>query len=277
MSELPKIEDTPDTPEYPVKEEALEGKEPTKAELAEDARSAVGKTLAAPAEPREVLDDIREQRKLFRYIESRFAYTDIGGEPSLYSDIKPKHYKRPRGLNFANVLASLKASPELMYSLYRMIRNGGAPDIIAVEKDAYVFADCRQGGISGRINPTLGSPYPKAILEAKEINVDMMDEERYKQMQKKGKFDLENRTMLKTPDDILKEGFILIGTRNNKKEEVEVSKKAFDPKAGYDSLWRAVLRVPKVNAPLSKRFLANTEVQLHAMDEFFTGRRPDRS
>ena len=173
------------------------------------------------------LEFIKEARvwiKLLSALEARFAK-------------KPKYYKRPEGVDFAEVKKALGANPTLMRSLAQMENTGGEPDIIAVEPDAFVFGDCSEESPNRR-NLT----YDQATVQAKEFGVDMMSEEDYLKMQNLGKFDQQSSSWLATPEDIRKTGLALGGNRSGGVVYVYERNADFsNPGRG----WRASLRVPK--------------------------------
>lgn len=152
---------------------------------------------------------------------------------------KPKHYRRPKNINFAEVRKALEANQTYMFSLAQMEQTFGAPDIIAIEPGAFVFGDCSAES-PDRYNLT----YDKATYMAKEFGVDMMSEEAYLLLQRSEKFDQRTWIWLATPDDIRESGKALCGERP---EEGKVSVKQRDASDhDYLSGWRGMLRVPRV-------------------------------
>jgi len=158
------------------------------------AETAAGSGKAGEEKLRELTPE--EQAGLLSALEARF-------------NKKPEHYKRPEGVDFAEVRKALEASPALMYSLVQMEYTGGKPDVIVVDADAFVFGDCSAESPYRR-NLT----YYQAAEMAKKFGVDMMPEEAYRAMQKSGKFDLNTWIWLATPADIRKDGCALRGDRD---------------------------------------------------------------
>jgi len=151
---------------------------------------------------------------------------------------QPGHYKRPEGVNFVEVRKALEANPTLMYSLAQMENTAGAPDIIAVEEDAFVFGDCSAESPNRR-----DLTYDQAVEMAREFGVDMMAGTTYREMQKTGKFDLTTWSWLKTPADARDNGHALLGYRS------VVVVCVYRRDAGVRSPgfgWRGVLRVPRI-------------------------------
>jgi len=152
---------------------------------------------------------------------------------------KFEYYKRPEGVNFADVKKSLQARPDLMYSLAKMEETGGMPDIIVLEDDVFVFGDCSQESPEVRRNLT----YDEALKMAKKFKVEMMDENVYIKLQKLGKFDIDTQSWIKTSDDEIKEGYASYGDEDSDESSFGAD---FIDYRDEDRGWRGVLRVPKV-------------------------------
>ena len=151
---------------------------------------------------------------------------------------QPGHYNHPKDIDFSEVKKALEADPAFMYSLAQMENTGGMPDIIAVEKDAFVFGDCSAESPNRR-----DLTYDQAAEMAKEFGVDMMTGEIYHAMQESGKFDPNTYSWLATPADIRKSDRALVGNRCV--GEVYVDQRdacSHIPFCG----WRGTLRVPRV-------------------------------
>ena len=151
---------------------------------------------------------------------------------------KPDHYTRPEGVTFAEIKAALEKTPALMASLSKMEETGGAPDIIAIEGDTFVFADCSAESPSGRRN----LDYDQAVSQAAEFGIELMDEATYRRIQRAGKFDNDTWSWLKTPADIREAGAALVGDRNDVVVDVSRNSAHVPNDSGG---WRGVLRVQK--------------------------------
>jgi len=185
-------------------------------------RSQVNKTLSKPAEKRELTPE--HQTLLLPVFEERLAQ-------------KPRHYNHPKDIDFSEVKKALEADPAFMYSLAQMENTNGMPDIIAVEDDAFVFADCSIESPNRR-----DLSYDEAASMAKEFGVVMMTGEIYRAMQDSGKFDPNTYSWLATPADIRESDRALVGNRCV--GEVYVDQRdacSHIPFCG----WRGTLRVPK--------------------------------
>jgi len=202
LEERPKVKEVL---EAPVVAEAAESSEP-----------------AGEEKPRELSPE--QQTELLSALETRFAE-------------EPNHYKRLKNVNFIDVKASLEANPALMYSLAQMEETGGAPDLIDVEGDAFIFGDCSAESPDRR-----DLTYDQAAEMAKEFGVDMMPEEVYRAMQESGKFDINTWSWLAMPADVRESGRALCGGCYVGGVYV-LDYGAENP--GPNLGWRGVLRVPK--------------------------------
>jgi len=166
-----------------------------------------------------------KQAELLSALEDRFAK-------------QPEHYKRPEGVNFAEVRKALEANPALMYSLVQMENTGGAPDIIAVKPDTFIFGDCSAESPNRR-----DFTYDQAVEMAKEFGVEIMTEEVYLAIQELGKFDINTWSWLATSANIRESGEALYGRcLSNGVFVVPFHAVNHYPDRG----WRGVLRVPRI-------------------------------
>jgi len=167
-----------------------------------------------------------QQAELLSVLKARFA-------------TKPKHYKRSKGINFYEVQVALEKNQDLFYSLFQMEQTGGEPDIIAIDDDAFVFADCSAETPNGRRHLT----YNEAAEMAEVFGIDLMSQKAYRAMQKSGKFDMDTWSWLATPNNIRKSGYALRGYRYD--DVVGVDRDNARRHSLFGS-WRGMLRVPRV-------------------------------
>jgi len=195
--------------------------------LAKQTRPAVENTLVAGTKAKKARELTPEQSDLLKTLEYRFSK-------------RPSHYQRPKGIHFEDVKAALEANPTLMGTLLRMERTGGEPDVISVEGDGFIFADCSMKAPSGRKDLT----YDQAIAMAATFGVELMFEVEYRFLQRIGSFDtLGSWVWLRTPDNIREDGHALHGYRSGSVTEVgRRGAKHHDDRGS----WRGMLRVPKV-------------------------------
>jgi len=121
---------------------------------------------------------------------------------------------RHQGLEWAQVEAKLNANPERMWSLHEMERTGGEPDVVGQDKETaeYIFYDCSPESPKDRRSlcydrEALESrkehkPVGSAIDMAAAMGIQLLTEQRYRELQKLGKFDTKTSSWVKTPPEI---------------------------------------------------------------------------
>jgi hypothetical protein len=151
---------------------------------------------------------------------------------------------RPENISFNAVEKALDANPALTWSLFQLDQAGGEPDIIAIENGAFVFADCSEEAPEGHRLMN----YDEACNMAKELGVELMNEEIYSKMQKRGKFDLKTWGWLTTSPEIRETGYAISGHRGMSgfRKLVTIIKRPFN-QADRNIGWRGVLRIPMAN------------------------------
>ena len=125
-----------------------------------------------------------------------------------------KNMNRHKGLQWANVQAKLEANTEKLWSLHEMEKTGGEPDVVGHDKKTgeYIFYDCSAESPSGRRSLCYDrealdarkehKPKNNAIDMAAAIGIELLSEERYRELQKLGEFDAKTSSWVKTPTDI---------------------------------------------------------------------------
>ena len=136
-----------------------------------------------------------------------------------------KNMNRHKGLEWAKVQARLVANPEKLRSLSKMEKTGGEPDVIGYDKKTgeYIFCDCSSESPNGRRSlcydrEALESrkehkPKGSAIEMAAAMDIELLTEEQYRELQKLGNFDTKTSSWLKTPSDIRRLGGALFADR----------------------------------------------------------------
>lgn len=136
-----------------------------------------------------------------------------------------KNTSRHKNLKWADVAARLESNPQKLWSLNEMESTGGEPDVVGYDKkgDEYIFFDCSPESPKGRVSvcydrEALDSrkqhkPKTSAMDMAESMGVDLLTEDRYRDLQKLGEFDLKTSSWVKTPEDIRKLGGALFGDR----------------------------------------------------------------
>jgi len=136
-----------------------------------------------------------------------------------------KHKARHSGLEWAMVQARLEKQGEKLWSLYKMEKTGGEPDVVGFDEltGEYIFYDCAPETPLGRRNTCYDRaglesrkeyrPENNAMDMAAEMGIEMLDEKQYRALQELGDFDTKTSSWLKTPADIRKLGGALFGDR----------------------------------------------------------------
>lgn len=129
-----------------------------------------------------------------------------------------KNTSRHEGLDWANVQAKLEANREKLWSLHEMEATGGEPDVVGYDAntDEFIFYDCSAESPKGRRSLCYDreawesrknhKPENTAMDVAKEMGIELLTEEQYRQLQELGKFDLKTSSWVQTPDNIRKLG-----------------------------------------------------------------------
>ena len=121
---------------------------------------------------------------------------------------------RHKGVDWAKVQAKLEADAKKLWSLGEMERTGGEPDVVGFDKKSgeYIFYDCSPESPKGRRSlcydrEALESrkehkPKSTAVDMAAAMDIELLTEEQYREMQKLGNFDTKTSSWVKTPGDI---------------------------------------------------------------------------
>lgn len=136
-----------------------------------------------------------------------------------------QHMERHAGIAWQDVLARLQADPQKLWTLNEMERTGGEPDVIGIDEktNEYLFCDCAAQTPMGRRNLCYDrdaldrrkehKPQNSAMDVAREMGIEMLTEEMYRQLQKLGDFDTKSSSWIVTPPDIRKFGGALFGDK----------------------------------------------------------------
>ena len=129
-----------------------------------------------------------------------------------------KNMNRHKDIEWTKVQAKLEANPEKLWSLNEMERTGGEPDVVGHDKKTgeYIFYDCSAESPKGRRSlcydrEALESrkeykPKNSALDMAAAMDVELLTEEQYRELQKLGNFDTKTSSWVKTPADIRRLG-----------------------------------------------------------------------
>lgn len=129
-----------------------------------------------------------------------------------------KNINRHKNLKWNDVLVKLEANPEKLWSLNEMEKTGGEPDVVGLDEKTgeYIFMDCSSESPKGRRSVCYDregldsrkeyKPENNAIDMAKEMGIELLSEEQYRELQQLGKFDTKTSSWIKTSDEIRKLG-----------------------------------------------------------------------
>jgi hypothetical protein len=131
------------------------------------------------------------------------------------------------GLEWDKIKARLESDKavEKLWSLNEMERTGGEPDVVGHDKNTgeYIFYDCSAESPKGRRSlcydrEALESrkehkPHDSALDLAAAMGIEILTEEKYRELQKLGNFDLKTSSWVKTPAAIRKLGGALFCDR----------------------------------------------------------------
>jgi len=129
-----------------------------------------------------------------------------------------KNMNRHKSVEWAKVQAKLEASPEKLWSLNEMESTGGEPDVVGQDKKTgeYIFYDCSAESPKGRRSLCYdrealdarkeAKPKDSAIDVATAMDIEILTEEQYRELQKLGNFDTKTSSWVKTPTNIRKLG-----------------------------------------------------------------------
>jgi hypothetical protein len=134
-----------------------------------------------------------------------------------------KNMNRHNGMEWDNVRAKLEANAEKLWSLDEMEITGGEPDVVDYDKstDEYIFFDCVPESPKGRRSVCYDhealearkehKPGNSAIEMARDMGIELLSEEQYRELQKFGKFDTKTSSWIVTPPAIRKLGGAIFG------------------------------------------------------------------
>ena len=136
-----------------------------------------------------------------------------------------KNIKRHENLEWANVQAKLEANTEKLWSLQEMETTGGEPDVVGYDSKTgeYIFYDCSAESPKGRRSVCYDrealesrkehKPANNAIDMAAAMDIELLTEEQYRELQKLGNFDTKTSSWVQTPTAIRKLGGALFCDR----------------------------------------------------------------
>lgn len=133
--------------------------------------------------------------------------------------------RRHEGVTWSEVLQRLEARPEALWSLDRMEATGGAPDVVGRDAASgeLLFVDCSEQSPKGRRSICYDRaarearkkfpPEADAVGMAEAMGVELLDEARYRMLQRVGEFDTTTSSWVLTPPEIRAQGGALFCDR----------------------------------------------------------------
>ena len=129
-----------------------------------------------------------------------------------------KNMNRHDGIEWTSVQTKLEENVDKLWSLLEMERTEGEPDVVGYDKEnnEYIFMDCSAESPKGRRSVCYDhealesrkkhKPENSAIEMATEMGIELLTEEKYRELQSLGNFDLKTSSWVQTPDKIRKLG-----------------------------------------------------------------------
>lgn len=136
-----------------------------------------------------------------------------------------KNMNRHKATEWDNVLAKLKANPAKLWSLNEMERTGSEPDVVDYDSttNEYIFYDCAPESPKGRRSICYdrealdkrkeNKPADDAISMASAMDIEILNEQQYRELQQLGEFDLKTSSWIVTPPEVRKLGGALFADR----------------------------------------------------------------
>lgn len=128
------------------------------------------------------------------------------------------HPHRHRGLTWDKVQQHLEGKHEKLAVLTKMEETGGEPDVIGFDETSgeFIFVDCSPESPAGRRSlcydraawekRKTARPENTVMDVAKEIGIEVLDQDQYRQLQGLGEFDTRTSSWIRTPPDVRKLG-----------------------------------------------------------------------
>ena len=125
-----------------------------------------------------------------------------------------KNMERHSNISWDDVSAGLEKNEDKLWSLNEMEKTGGEPDVIDFINSGggFVFCDCAPESPVDRRSLCYddealearkkNKPRGSVAGRAKDMGIEMLDEETYKKLQGIGEFDLKTSSWIATPDKI---------------------------------------------------------------------------
>lgn len=124
-----------------------------------------------------------------------------------------KNMQRHKSIKWAAVEKKLEQNARALKSLAAMEDSGGEPDVVATDKTGeIIFVDCSAESPAGRRSLCYdkkaldarkqNKPKGSAVEAAKNMGIELLTEDEYRDLQKLGAFDTKTSSWIATPDDV---------------------------------------------------------------------------
>jgi hypothetical protein len=128
------------------------------------------------------------------------------------------------GIAWADVQTRLEKNPDALAALQEMEATGGEPDVIGKTRDSrFIYCDCAPESPKGRRSICYDGearasrkehkPENSAVEMASAMGIEILTEERYRDLQKLGEFDTKTSSWIMTPPDVRSRGGALFCDR----------------------------------------------------------------
>lgn len=129
-----------------------------------------------------------------------------------------KNVSRHKGVKWHDVAAKIEKNGDKLWSLSEMERTGGEPDVVGFDKKSgeFIFFDCAPESPKGRRSTSFDpaaiesrkehKPGHSAVGMAKEMGIELLTEDEYRDLQKLGEFDQKTSSWVATPSEIRRLG-----------------------------------------------------------------------
>jgi hypothetical protein len=136
-----------------------------------------------------------------------------------------KNMHRHADIAWADVQARLEGNPDAIRSLEQMEATGGEPDVIGATRNSshFIFCDCSPESPRGRRSICYDAearasrkehkPENSAVEMASAMGIELLTEERYRELQNLGEFDTKTSSWINTPSDVRGRGGALFCDR----------------------------------------------------------------
>jgi len=136
-----------------------------------------------------------------------------------------KNMNRHKGVEWIKVEGRLKSDSGKLWSLNEMERTGGEPDVVGFDKNTgeFIFNDCSAESPAGRrslcydhkalVSRKEHKPKNSALDMATAMDIELLTETQYRELQMLGNFDTKTSSWIITPAGIRKLGGALFCDR----------------------------------------------------------------